>query len=275
MRTNQSAYVKDGRLIIIGVTESPIGVIPFSYHAKLSGDVPDGPVSMERAEHPAVQQALVGAEGPIAQKINNDTLKLAAENLVERSRQGDQNATGMIVMIRKSVKKGSAKASAAFKAVQDYIKEHPIGPMKLVSIHGEQKESTSQALVKRTAQATDSVQYAAQIAAYVPAIGADIDACYLASVILANGREISKADVENIASTYAKEAKQNFWYGFKRALFSNEILVRASKIDDESRKAMQVGYTISLAQRLQYIRRPNTPIAAYSLEAAWELGEKV
>lgn len=56
------------------------------------------------------------------------TIPEAARELVDRSRAGDQNATAMIVQVRKGAKKGNSRALETVKCIKKYISENPVNP---------------------------------------------------------------------------------------------------------------------------------------------------
>src|SRR4051812_32654626 len=54
------------------------------------------------------------------------TLQLAAESLVLRARQGDQNAMGMIAQVREQASRGVQKCKESLAAIAAYIKANPL-----------------------------------------------------------------------------------------------------------------------------------------------------
>ena len=264
------AYVKNGKVHIIGVVNSPAGVFPFAYHLRVPVGVPDGTVNLKHPSTPALKSAIIGAEAPIKRHVTKEALKLAAENLVERARQGDQNAIAMIVMVRKCAQKGRKRAASAFVAIKQYIDTHPVGPLRLVEIGAEPKTS----LVSKAANAGNA-SYAAKVAAFVPTGGSTIEASKLASTVLANGKAITKADVASVASTFSGKAKEAFAYAYANALTPSVIVQKVLRAGIAEKRAAQIGYTLSMAHRLQQARLPNTSISIFNVGASWELGEPV
>jgi len=45
------------------------------------------------------------------------------------------------------------------------------------------------------------------------------------------------------------------------------------KADHDTQHALLLGYVMGMAHRLQAVRHPKTPVAVFSCEAAWELGQ--
>jgi hypothetical protein len=254
---------------MIGVIDTPHGIIPFAYHTRLKGNPPDGPVDFGSEEtHPAITQAIHGAGGPIQHKIAVEKLKLAAENLVERARQGDQVAQGTLIEMRKNAQAGSERALVAYRTCREYIRSHPVD--RPVNFGAE--NNTAIVHIRKAIQLPISTtRYAAIVAAFVPNVGAEFDATENAAVAMADGPPIDKQVVREVMTMMGK--KNAFLAGYKNALKEGRIKGYLAKLNTEGRKAMQVGYALGLAKVLQHVRKADTMFTDVWPDIGWEMGE--
>lgn len=277
-KLNASAYVNDGRLFIVGVADTAHGVLPFTYHVKVKGDVPNGPVVIGAEDnHPAVEHALSKASGPIAFNIQKEAIKLVAESLVERSRQGDQNATAILCLVRENAQAGKPKAVFALKVLKDYIKKNPVsedsfGAEALV------KKKTALVPLKKALAAPNATgsRYAAIVSAYVPSVGSSIQSVMNAATAIANeGQPIDNKLLSEVQGTVPAAHKKIFADGVKYSGDANRIKSISAKLKPEARKSLQIGYAMGMAKSIQDVRKPDAKIETFSKTVAWELGEPV
>ena len=275
-QTSASAFVKDGRLHIIGVANTIAGAVPFSYYAKVPSGIDNGPIAMNGDNNPVIAKAIIGSEGPIARKITDEQQRLAAESLVERARNGDQNATAMIVMVRRSAEKGAELAKRSLEAIKAYALGHPVTALDAaVGVNGErdEREKNDALSLLRRAGREKGAAYSAKLAAYIPAVEQNAHDSSLAAVLIASGPEVTPQVYSHIEKSFAKASHQAFLFGYKNALHTSKVFAKLSASPSDVAKALQVGYVLSLARRLQTARTPQGRIAVYSPEAAWELQE--
>jgi hypothetical protein len=256
-------------MFVLGAVNTENGVIPFSHCVDLVEDVPDGPVNIGADDlPPAVSLALIEAKPEIQSKINGKKLKLIVENLIERSRLRDQNAIAMLIQIRKNAALGVPRASAAFVACKEYLKTHPIEDTFEGDDDVPLAEKPSQLKLLGAGLITPNLdQYAATIVALY--LGDSFQDSENVATILANGPEITAEGVKKILDMIGP--KKLFLIGLKSD--ENTVAYEASKTEYDGKKALQLGYAVGLGKRLQMVRKPESVIARFSEDAAWELGE--
>lgn len=281
-----SAYVKDNRLFIVGLCPCKEGgVIPFKHHAKIQGEVKNGPIYLGSKDlHPAIVKVLQSAEGPIMHQIEKEKMKGAAKNLVDRARLGEQNAEATLIAIRESAKKGNQRAQLAFVLCTDYAKE-PTRPT--LSAGPDYRESRPTkvggfldgpvtALRSAIAGAKNPVHYAATVTSHVPATGGTFNAAVNAASALSHGPTINTALLNSVRNAFGPEQLQKaFTMGVQ---FSgnvrkvSDLAKTVAKHGPELVKALQTGYSMGVAQRIQSVRKGG-PLKHFSPIVAWELGE--
>jgi hypothetical protein len=270
-----SAYSHKGRLCIIGVYETPWGAIPFAHHCMLATDVPDGPIRVDKEMHPKVREALDKSQDVIMSKIKNETMSVAAENLVERARQGDQNAMAMLMMIRQAAQAGKPRAKIAYDILRVYIKDHPsVGtPRQLPKPQRRSQAEVFQA-VKKAVQTNNPLHYGTAIVSLVPSSGTTVEDATVMGTILANGPPLTRARIQAILGALEDPGSRRILTTAIRLSDKLGDLLKLSKqLPPEGRRALRIGYSLGLAQRLQQVRLPETPMSVYSQMVAWELGE--
>jgi hypothetical protein len=171
-------------------------------------------------------------------KAQMEAQKDAAGSLVRRARSGDQNAMSLLKHIGENAKQGNGKARYAMKAVKSYIDANP--------------PNTSGEFFGTEPDKGDSL----------------MSVC----VMLANGPPLSPQLVEKFASSMGSDDNAKlFIYGVVNcnheglSAFVNK-LGAAGKVADFGRK-------VGKARALQIARTPTGPIAPFSSDAAWEMGE--
>lgn len=243
-------FVENNKLIVLGVADFNNGPIPFRYSADLENAVDDGPMDFGNELPPEVESALAKGQEKIQSIIEAKKIKLAAAELVIRSRQGDQNAMAMLGAIRGRAKAGSERAKMAFQAVHDYIRNHPVTSSFAGDIDKNVEKIT--ALVKPDHQSEILRSIGLQI--FAPSLPTE-----KAIVLVANGPVISKEYVERVIAPYPNAA---FMAGVRQA---------KSKISNQP--DFRAGQIIGRAKMLQDIRRPLTSFRPLCPVMAWELGK--
>lgn len=276
MQTSATGYVKGGRLHIVGLAQTDKGAVPFSYHQKVKGGLPEGPVALFGADvHPAVKEAMQKAHGPINSRIAAERMRLHVENTVDRSRLGDQNATAILCLVGQKARAGDGKAVYVQKLARAYIAKNPppeFGAEPAIPV----KPSAILPLQSQLAlAATDPSRFAVTLAAYVPSLGLNASALNGAAVMLSNmTRPIDAAFLTLVRKALPTEHGKIFTDGTKAASLT-KVRATLNKLAPKARGSHLVGYVLGTAQRVQNIRKPGTPIASISALAAWELGENV
>lgn len=268
-----SGYVHKDRLCLIGVVNTSNGIIPFAHHCQLEESVPDGPVNIGSDELPAViAKAVDNSTHAIQTRIDKERLKLVIENLVERARLCDQNAVAILVQIRENAKKGIPRALDAYAACRKYIKLHPVTDKSFFA--GEpapalEMPSPIRLLSTNLAKSPNENHYAAIVAAFVPNTGTSIQSVENTATVLANGPVITEEMIKRIVGMIDK--KEIFFIGL--TCDEDKAKELAVKVSPDGRKALQLGYAVGLARKLQDLRNPDSLISNFSKDIAWELGE--
>jgi len=242
-----SAYVKQGRLIIIGVAQLRIGPVPFTYDCVVPEGTPEGPLDLNQKGSETLEQCLTDAEKGIRKRIQKGAIKVGAENLVLRARQGDQNALAMLMAIRKNAKAKVPKALVAFKAVKEYIEDHP--PTEDVRFGYEIKKNMSLALAKHV-EADTPMHYALGVLTILPHL--DVNR---STVLLADGPLITKNLIDAICKNFSIRQSEQFIAGFSGKYVAS--------------KPCQLGHVFRKAKELQALRKGAfhlcNPIISYEL----------
>ncbi len=246
-----SAYVKEGRLCILGVSQTSMGPVPFAYHADVGKDIPDGPVDLDDVK---VSQAVDESREPIAAMIHRSEMGLAAKSLVERARHGDQNAMAVIREVGVNAKRGSKRAKKAFQTISRYIERNPADapprPSPIIrslgsAIAGESDHHYSAAITTLAPSVTDP---------------------YVAALMIANGPKLDEGRVKQLAARFGNED------AFKIGWHSKKPLQAADRHPD-MRDAIYTGCVVRLAHTLQGVRSGELPVSRLCPIAGWELGE--
>jgi len=187
-----------------------------------------------------------------------DDMHVAAD-VVERARQGDQNAMAVIVMVAKKAKEGNARAQVAFQSLKKYILSHPPGFKKL-------PKANREAFVFLKAANHES-DFGA-MTEIIPTVGRGVEPACGAAVVLANGQMLDKPRLTAISD--ATGAKKAFVTGFRRGGRTNLNKV-LSQIPKEEMRAFYIGWIVGFARGIQACREG----ASFGMwpDVAWELGE--
>lgn len=252
-----SAYVQAKRLCILGIFESPWGPIPFSHAAEC--DTEDGPIDIGKEQPESVVVAINESEKTIMAKVEQEQIRLAAEDLVDRTNDGDQNAAAMMIMVRDNAGKGNPRAQLSLKYMLRYAK----GQGKSAAIHGELEPTKKKlnarvirVLQRELAPDATTVQYRSAVLSMLPSLS-----MLEGSVTLSNGPDLDKERIESVVESLNEQDKRSFLLGFKNW--------RAT--GSESNANHRLGRIFGLARTIQLVRLPETPIATLSKAAGLEL----
>lgn len=171
--------------------------------------------------------------------------------LVERSRQGDQVATATISMVRKNAEAGSEKARRSLEEIKKYARSSAPMPINV----------GSDAVVLRNACFGEDVD----------AVGVQLTKVALADPNTAVVTLANSCNVKELAGRIQECIKSEaFQYTFKKPGLVLELM---KKVDHDTQHALLLGYVMGMANKLQMVRHPKCPVAVFSNEAAWELGQ--
>jgi hypothetical protein len=285
---NASAYAHKNRLCVIGVYQSPWGAIPFAHHHPIPGEVADGPINIGAEDlDPAIREAIDQSKGAIMQKVKAEGMTAAAGDLVQRARQGDQNAMAMLMMVRKSARRGNARAKRAYGLLTTYAKSHPpvafgsaAAPKQLPMRAGASAPTDTRVAssLREAVTVKNPLHYSSAVTSLVPSIGKTPRDLVVGAVILANGPLLVNPRIEHLSTTFGSDAeKKAFDYGVIRSKNPTRIKLVMNQMlagqPEEIREAMQVGCVVGMARAIQQVRMPNSRITDFSSMAGWELGE--
>ena len=227
-----SAYVKDGRLVVLGVAQLRVGPVPFSYDCPVPDGTPEGPLDMNAKGSEPLEECLTKAEVAIKKRIQKGAIKVGAENLVLRSRQGDQNAMAMLIAVRKSARQGSPKARVALKVIREYIEDHP--PTETCEFGYEAKRAVSNALVKHVDNEPE--QYSFGVLNLLPFLDDE-----KGIVLIANGPLLDSYLIGLVRECLSEREQRHFDLGISGKVTSS--------------KACRLGNLFMRARELQAARR--------------------
>lgn len=205
----------------------------------------------------------------------NQTQK-TVEDLVTRSRLGDQVASASLVVIGREAAKGSKRAIEVKEMVLDFIKAHPqeLETSTRFGIETPEKDQVvgDACLLKKKLWTGD--YSGGGLVVLLLTLGE------YSLGVLTHGPSLLKEDgqpnfiVESIRESLASEkAVRAFDRGNKHS--NNEAMINrlAARMSVEEQKALQLGMIIGTARRLQAVSIPTVPLAILCENTAWELGE--
>lgn len=179
--------------------------------------------------------------------------------LVERARRGDQNATAMLVQVRKNALRGVERARRAFDAAMAHAKgKAPPKASKPTSVGAEPLRQMKRAAPRVTSK--EGYLQLVQAAPFAPSRPA--------AELLSRGPVLGAEWLSIIGSTFGSDSeKKAYEYGVVGPTEGvQQALVRAKP---QFRRALMTGHIVGMARRIQAARSGN--IAAISRKAAWEL----
>lgn len=173
------------------------------------------------------------------------------QELVERSRNGDQVAIAIIASVRQNAEKGNEKALKSLEEIKRYARS--VSPTT-VSVGAD-------AMMLRRA-----------------CFGEDVDnvGMHLTKVAYTSP---NTAAVTVANSCNAKELAQKLNQcmdseAFRQTLKNPGLFLELMKrFDHDTQHALLLGYVMGMACRIQMVRNPKCPVSVISRMAAWELGQ--
>ncbi len=262
-----AAYIQAERLCVIGIKDTPMGPIPFAANCKVEGEK-DGPIDFDNVSV-EVAKAFESIKPEIEKNVNRDLVKATVSDYVERARQGDQNAMSVLAMVRNAAKKGNNRAKRTMNLMVAYIKKNPVDHAPNVGFD-----------IKRLGQSFHNAiekanpwGWAAAVKTHMPTLAKkSMDG---AIVRLANGPNLlgpTNANIKAMVTAYPNDVmRKAFSFGLTGQIA--KILDACQKISPDECQAMQTGFCVGMAKRIQAIRQPKTPLSVLSPMVAWELGE--
>lgn len=258
MDVSGAAYVRNGRLCIVGVHESDAGPIPFTVTEDVGEGIEDGPVDFGVEDSP-VSTAIQKASHKMVSKIEDEKMRKIAGEWVDRARAGDQNAMALLQGVRRNVQAGSERAKRAAAHIARYIKAHPVDlteGRKYLPAPPPVPEYRS--VLKKLSQ---YVADPAAVCAWTPPISRTDP--YVAALVLANGPNLSPDHIKAVASHFGEDERRDFWMGFRNWRDKSQ----------PSSDAHSAGRAVGTARVLQGVRLKVYPISYFCELSGWELGD--
>lgn len=197
----------------------------------------------------------------------SEPVKRAAVSLVDRARNGDQNAMANLVQIGKN-RANNPQAALAYRYAMGYVKSNP--PPAIRPAFGACNACTSFGALK--AAKKDGPEYGRTIVTFILDMGPAYRDSRIAADIVAHLRPIDRSALRFILSGTPPHVRSVFAYGYRDPL-RNPGKAKAEKLGQDEMKALQLGYIIGMAKRLQELQLEDTPISHVSPRIGWELGE--
>lgn len=196
----------------------------------------------------------------------SDAIQEASHTLVDRARQGDQNAMGMIAAIRNNSGRGNPKAKLAAQHMHAYIQSNPV---KRRTNFGKERRATFGALQR--VKAVKGKGYGRQVVKFVLEMGENVQDSKLAAHVLATGRPIDLVAIRDILAAIPPDIR-----GVLRVSYYNPHHAHrmCKGLEPAELKVLQLGYILGMCHRIQEVCKPETPLAPFSPMVAWELGEQ-
>lgn len=253
-----NAYISKKTLCVLGIAETKLGPIPFSHREPC--DAEDGAVDFgDEKLSEAVVKAITNSQDKIMKQITRDKMTLAAEDLVLRSRSGDQIATSQIVIIGQNSRGGNKRARYAGTLIKDYIKKNPVGSIGEELSVRVKSDSRIKNQLETEIDNNNEEGYSQALSTLLPSM-----AVHEAAVALSFGPNLTKERIKSVARLLIDNAERKaFEMGF------SNWTQRGPKNDESYKLGRQIG----MARVLQLVRLPKTSISILSPMAAWELGE--
>lgn len=189
------------------------------------------------------------------------TIKDGAQDLVERSRAGDQNAMALICLVRDNAAKGNVRACQAADEILKYITDNPTEEVQKITTRKLEK------LVREVQKAAFAGEFIEAVTSGVPEIA--VHSIPKAVVTMANGPNLVKTDkLKTLFDSFeSDDERKAFQMGFKHG--TGEM----NGIPPKLRGPFILGHIIGTAYKLQVIRLPNTPLSIFSASLGAEFGE--
>ncbi len=234
-------HVRDGRLYTCALLITPQGVKVLNAKTLAPDNTRNG--TLFGTEGRAMAPLMKRNKKRILQQAKGEKLKELARQVVERARQGDQNAMAIIAGVRDNNRKGNPRAAASFMCIRDYITKNPI-----VADQFGAEQKAQQVIAKAQEDGSKTV------------------------LNLANGPTITNPRIRHIAKQLGPNARV-FIYGMQNATQGHKLASICTQLHMVQQGILEAGRLVGEAIRLQQVRQPGSSLSAYSPDIGWELGE--
>jgi len=156
--------------------------------------------------------------------------------------------------------------------ISKYIEQHPVSE----SLFGAEKTPNNQVIKQLGAmvESPNPMQASSALLTLLPA--SNLDSMQTA-VMLCNGPSLLGSPnprISAISDALPDDSqKKALLAGIKYCTSSASIFKLGKDMTADQARALQIGYAIGIARRIQTVRLPESPIAPFSSMVAWELGE--
>lgn len=183
----------------------------------------------------------------------------AARDIVERARNRDQVAMGVIAMVRDNAKAGNPLAQQSLRAIERYISKNPPADIgtEVSDITNSSDPVLSRAVIALWQKPTSET-----IVAAMPSAG-----FWPSVVALSHGPRLDNDKVNDIINHVEPDKQDDFKGGY---MFWQ---VKEPADADTDRQSWIMGRAIALARVFQRLQLPSTPLSILCPITASELGE--
>ncbi len=193
-------------------------------------------------------------------------IQKAAETLVNRARDGEQNAMGMLQAIAQNRLAGNPKAGLAYDYARAYIKKNP--PRKTPTFGVCNRCPSFEGL----AEARNGAKYGRVISLFILDLGPSNTDSRVAAHVIARLRPVDRDALRRVLGSTPPSVRGRFNSGYRNTHRAGAT-AKKERLSEPEMKGLQLGYVMGLAKRIQDLSQEATPISHYSPIVGWELGE--
>ena len=194
-------------------------------------------------------------------------MQQTADDLVVRSRVGDQNAIAIIEMTRDNAERGVPRALLAYRMIKQALERVPVLVAGTLPIPKMRSSRIEHSFSNAVFAGEPDEQYGQTIVSYAPNLGE------LGIILLANGPPLFMTGrARCIAQTFKTPDEKNAFCLARRGAGCANLVERAT-FPRPLQHAMAVGDSFGLAQKLQTLRQPGAKMSDWDPRLGWEFGE--
>ncbi len=171
---------------------------------------------------------------------------------------------GMLQAIAHNRKAGNPKAGLAYDYAMAFIKRNPV---RKKAAFGACQRCTS---FEGLANAKLPVKYGRTIVAFVLDMGSSTYDSRVVAHIVARLRPIDTHALRRVLASTPSDVRSSFNPSYRDP---HRAKTQAKGLSESQVKALQLGFIMGLAKRIQDLDKDETPISHYSPVVGWELGE--
>ncbi len=205
------------------------------------------------------------------------SVETAAAELVDRTRQGDQNAEALICQIRDTARKGNVKAKKALQALEEYVQKHPIEAHISFGEESQMGVEVDFEDERKCDVCAHAFYHAlANDGDYVKVVRTKIPPLVVLSVnkaitSLANGPSLLAGRhgnlIAEVRESFTEEEQLAFADGIKHGI------TELASVRPDLQAAFLFGHVLGTARAYQAVRLPHTPLRVLGPQVGAEFGE--